>query len=100
MSRTPLTLVCFAVKEEARLFKESAGGKANLRILLTGMGQRNADRIVRAALAGEKPTLVLTCGFAGGLRPELTAGGGAVVQGKRRGESEPSDSPHRHGAAQ
>jgi nucleoside phosphorylase len=74
MSRTPLTLVCFAVKEEARLFKESAGGKANLRILLTGMGQRNADRIVRAALAGEKPTLVLTCGFAGGLRPELTAG--------------------------
>ena len=38
------------------------------------MGKRNAERAIRAALAKERPQLVLTCGFAGGLRPELAMG--------------------------
>jgi nucleoside phosphorylase len=38
------------------------------------MGWDNAARQVRAALAGQKPKLVLSCGFAGGLNPELAAG--------------------------
>ena len=42
--------------------------------MLVGMGKRNAERVIRAALAEERPVLVLTCGFAGGLRPDLTLG--------------------------
>jgi hypothetical protein len=38
------------------------------------MGWDNAARKVRAALAGQRPKLVLSCGFAGGLNPELAAG--------------------------
>ena len=67
-------LVCFALKEEARPFQQWAGGRDDIRIILVGMGKRNAERAIRAALAQEQPTLVLTCGSAGGLRPELTIG--------------------------
>src|SRR5207244_7178069 len=74
MSESPLTLVCFAVKEEAGAFNELAGARPHLNVLLTGIGQRNAERTVRAALALQRPKLVLTCGFAGGLRPDLLAG--------------------------
>jgi adenosylhomocysteine nucleosidase len=63
--------VCFAVREEAAPFKKSVTGRPEIRTLVTGMGQRNADRSIRAALASSKPELVLTCGFAGGLNPEL-----------------------------
>ena len=41
------------------------------------MGKRNAERAIRTALAKERPRFVLTCGFAGGLRPDL--GRGTVV---------------------
>ena len=67
-------LVCFAVKEEAKAFQRLAGERANVKIILVGIGRRNAERAIRAALAEEQPDLVLTCGFAGGLRPELTSG--------------------------
>jgi len=70
-------LVCFAVKEEARLFKPGSGGDTPVAILITGMGRRNADRALRRALEIRKPSLVLSCGFAGGLDPELISG--AVV---------------------
>jgi nucleoside phosphorylase len=43
-------------------------------MLVTGMGWDNAARRVRAALAGQRPKLVLSCGFAGGLNPELATG--------------------------
>jgi adenosylhomocysteine nucleosidase len=67
-------LVCFAVKEEARAFQKLAGKRRNIQVILVGMGKRNAERAIRAALAEERPQLVLTCGFAGGLRPDLMMG--------------------------
>src|SRR5436309_12089694 len=96
----PLTLVCFAVKQEAKYFRRIAGSQPGVETLLTGIGQRNAERAIRAALAVEDPRLpaaplpmpsppapppynwrreswpglVLSCGFAGGLRPELATG--------------------------
>jgi nucleoside phosphorylase len=67
-------LVCFAVKEEARSLQELVGERGNLKVILVGMGKRNAERTIRAALAKERPELVLTCGFAGGLSSELARG--------------------------
>jgi adenosylhomocysteine nucleosidase len=64
------TLVCFAVKEEAKFFKPPP----NVRVLVTGMGRRNAFAQVDAYLAKETPSGVLTCGFAGGLNPVLELG--------------------------
>lgn len=60
-------LVCFAVKEEAKFLPASPGA----RVLVTGMGQKNAVNSLRKELATAKPNLVLTCGFAGGLNPKL-----------------------------
>jgi hypothetical protein len=73
VSAAPFTLVCFAVKEEAKPFTHLIGSNPKLRTLLTGIGPRNADRTIRAALAPDKPERVLTSGFAGGLRPDLAA---------------------------
>ena len=67
-------LVCFAVKEEARGFQKLLGKRADLKVILVGMGRRNAERAIRAELGKERPRLVLTCGFAGGLSPELATG--------------------------
>jgi nucleoside phosphorylase len=39
------------------------------------MGRENAETSLREAFKREKPELVLTCGFAGGLRPGLARGG-------------------------
>ncbi len=67
-------LVTFAAKEESRPFQTLIGTRSGLRVLLTGIGQRNAERAIRGALAEQLPKLVLTCGFAGGLNPELATG--------------------------
>ncbi len=67
-------LLTFAVKEESGPFQKLAGSRPDLHLLLTGIGQRNAERTIRQALAGPLPKLVLTCGFAGGLNPELATG--------------------------
>ena len=67
-------LVCFALKQEARPFRQLVAGRSDARVILVGMGKRNAERAIRAALAEERPDLVLTCGFAGGLRPDLAMG--------------------------
>ena len=67
-------LVCFAVKEEARVFRQLAADRGDVEVLLVGIGKHNAERAIRAALGKERPALVLTCGFAGGLSPELRPG--------------------------
>ncbi|HEY5043407.1 MAG TPA: hypothetical protein VIK53_15560 [Verrucomicrobiae bacterium] len=73
------TLICFALKEEAAPFRKIAAGKsataqAGISILLTGIGRQNAEKSLREFLATNSPELVLTCGFAGGLNPELKLG--------------------------
>src|SRR6266852_1373471 len=68
------TLVCFAVKEEASHFKRLARRRPGIKILLTGIGRRNAEKTVGAALANGRPERVITAGFAGGLIPELATG--------------------------
>src|SRR2546421_10018678 len=69
-----MTLVCFAVKEEARPFRKIAGSRDGVQVLVTGMGAKNAKCAVRGAIEEKKPELVLTCGFAGGLQPGLKSG--------------------------
>src|ERR1035437_2905625 len=72
-----ITLVCFAPKEEAAPFRKIAAGKPGMSILLTGIGRKNAEKSVREFLATNSLELVLTCGFTGGLNPDLALG--AVV---------------------
>lgn len=60
-------LVCFAVREEARFFVAPTRPATQRRI--TGIGVRNASIAVQDYLSANKPRLVLTCGFAGGLNP-------------------------------
>jgi adenosylhomocysteine nucleosidase len=67
-------LVCFAVTEEARPFQRLVAGRKDIEALITGIGARNAEKVIRAALANERPELVVSSGFAGGLRPELATG--------------------------
>ncbi len=69
-----LTLICFALKEEAAPFQRMAAGKSVISILITGIGRKNAEKSVREFLATNSPELVLTCGFAGGLNPDLKLG--------------------------
>ena len=68
------TLICFALKEEAAPFRKSAAGKSGVSILLVGIGRQNAEKSIREFLATHSPKLVLTCGFAGGLNPDLKIG--------------------------
>jgi adenosylhomocysteine nucleosidase len=68
------TLICFALKEEAAPFRKIAAGKSDVSILLTGIGRQNAEKSLREFLATHSPNLVLTCGFAGGLNPDLKLG--------------------------
>jgi nucleoside phosphorylase len=68
------TLICFALKEEAAPFRKIAAGKSGISILLTGIGRQNAEKSLREFLAANSPKLVLTCGFAGGLNPDLKLG--------------------------
>ena len=69
-----MTLVCFAVPQEARAFQKLVRGRADVRVLITGMGARNAGRAMREVLREVRPARVFTCGFAGALNPELVIG--------------------------
>ena len=71
---TMQVLVCFALKEEAAAFRKIATGKPGVSILIVGIGRANAERSIRGFLAVNAPKLVLTCGFAGGLNPDLKIG--------------------------
>jgi adenosylhomocysteine nucleosidase len=72
--REPETLVCFALKEEAAPFRGIAARRPDVQILITGIGRKNAERSLRTFLTAHSPQLVLTCGFAGGLNPNLAVG--------------------------
>jgi adenosylhomocysteine nucleosidase len=77
-------LVCFALKEEAAPFRKIAAGKSDVSILIVGIGRQNAEKSVRKYLASNSPELVLTCGFAGGLNPELKLGEVVFETGNRQ----------------
>jgi adenosylhomocysteine nucleosidase len=74
VSREIQSLVCFALKEEAAAFREFATRRTDVQIILTGVGRANAESKVSAFLKCCRPRLVLTCGFAGGLDPQLAVG--------------------------
>lgn len=65
-------LVCFAVRDEARHFQPPPG--ASCKVVVSGIGKRNAEQALADALTTLKPQLVLTCGYAGGLDPQLARG--------------------------
>jgi len=72
-----IILICFALKEEAAPFRKIAAEKSDVSILVVGIGRQNAEKSVRkflAEAAGALPELVFTCGFAGGLNPDLKIG--------------------------
>jgi adenosylhomocysteine nucleosidase len=58
-------LICFAVKHELGKRIKSSG----IPVLITGMGQRNAEASLNGYLEHKRPAAVFTCGFAGGLNP-------------------------------
>ncbi|HEV2320077.1 MAG TPA: hypothetical protein VGV18_10025 [Verrucomicrobiae bacterium] len=61
--------VCFALAEEAGPFNRACAGRAH--VFLTGIGRQNAEKAAREFLSIHKPPLLMTCGFAGGLIPDL-----------------------------
>lgn len=67
-------LICFALKEEAAPFHPVAAGKPGVFTLMTGIGRQQAGQSVRGFLKSCAPEWVLTCGFAGGLNPDLKLG--------------------------
>lgn len=64
-------LCFFAVVEEATPFRRLVRRRSDLLIETTGMGSRRARTAASRALQQKRPSLVLTCGFAGGLNPAL-----------------------------
>jgi len=112
-------LVCFALKEEAAPFWKMAAGKSGISILITGIGRRNAEKSVREFLnscrsrgnetqskniletphvVSYDPNLVLTCGFAGGLNPDLKPGDVVFDLTDRRGEFHEPQTENESGA--
>jgi adenosylhomocysteine nucleosidase len=75
------TLVCFALDVEAAPFRKLAMKMPDVEILVTGVGRENAEASVRRFFATHLPKLVLTCGFAGGLNPELQSGDVVFITG-------------------
>ena len=78
------SLICFALNEEATPFQNGLRRDRQVSILLTGIGQRNAEKSVRESLAASPPELVFTCGFAGGLNPDLRLGDVIFETGNRK----------------
>ena len=74
MQKAEVVLVCFALEEEARPFRRRARARSEISVLVTGIGKKNAIRSVRDCLQAHAPRRVFTCGFAGGLNPELETG--------------------------
>ena len=58
-------LVCFAVNQEAAPFRRLAADRDHVRVVVTGIGRRNAERCIKYELSRGTPEFVLTAGFAG-----------------------------------
>jgi len=69
-----MILICFALKEEAAPFQKLVANKPDISIVLTGIGRQNAGKIVGKMLSPNSFQMVFTCGFAGGLNPDLKIG--------------------------
>lgn len=69
-----VTLVCFAVKEEAAPFLAWSRTQPSVEVLVTGMGRRNAGQKFSESLVRHRPQFAVTAGFAGGLNPNLKPG--------------------------
>jgi adenosylhomocysteine nucleosidase len=68
-------LITFAIPIEARPFQHRlAQPHPVIHLTLTGIGQRNAEAAIRKAITRISPKLVLSCGFAGALDPDLQSG--------------------------
>ena len=80
-------VVCFALKEEAAPFHKIAAGRPGIFTLIVGIGRQNAGKSLRRFLESCSPELVLTCGFAGGLNPELKLGDIIYESGMQKAES-------------
>jgi len=93
-----MTLICFALKEEAAPFlKIAASAPVPVEIIIVGIGRRNAEKSAREFLAVHSPERVLTCGFAGGLNPELELGDVVFEIGNRRDELHESQAKNEDG---
>jgi adenosylhomocysteine nucleosidase len=97
-----ITLVCFALKEEAAPFlkiaADTAAAAPAAAILITGIGRRNAEKSVREFLLTNSPELVLTCGFAGGLNLDFKPGDVVFDLTDRRGEFHEPQTENESGA--
>jgi adenosylhomocysteine nucleosidase len=96
-------LVCFALKEEAAPFQKMAAGTTvaaaqAASVLITSIGRKNAERSVREFLTINSPKLILTCGFAGGLNPDLKLGEVVFELTDRRGELHEPQTENESGA--
>jgi adenosylhomocysteine nucleosidase len=100
MNANMTRLVCFALKEEAAPFRKLAARHPGVITLIVGIGCVNAEKSVRSFFEGgtpAAPALVLTCGFAGGLNPELKLGEAVFEIGNRRDEFHESLIPNSDG---
>jgi nucleoside phosphorylase len=86
------TLVCFALEQEAAPFRRLAVRIPDVKILVTGIGARNAESSLRRFLAQNLTKQILTCGFAGGLNPELECGDVVFMTGYPMWEDRLSES--------
>lgn len=71
------SLLCFAMKSEAAPVLRAlarSGAMAGFTVRTVGMGPKNAEAGIRHAFATAPPGVVLTCGLAGGLAPDLSVG--------------------------
>jgi uridine phosphorylase len=68
-----MLLLTFAVPHESRILRQTTA-RDSIRILHTGIGQSAAAQSLRRAFAEDRPSAVISSGFAGGLDPQLRAG--------------------------
>jgi adenosylhomocysteine nucleosidase len=81
--------VCFALPEEAGPFQKRC---RDIPVFFTGIGKANAEKAAREFLKEHTPSILFTCGFAGGLEPGLDVGD--VVFGMANGTGAQDESLH------